>query len=255
MGRFTDEKDVVLLERRGPIAIVTINRPERRNAVSQAVLREGAAIVEELKANEVVQAVVVTGAGGAFCAGLDLEALGDGDIEVEGGFIGGIQELPQATIAAIDGPAYTGGLELALSCDIRLATPAARFGDTHVRVGIPPGAGLSVLLPALIGYGRAKEMSLSGRAVGAEEAERWGLVNRIVDGDVVAAAVELGETIAANGPFSRHIKGLINDGLDRTLFDALRNERALGEEFIASFDPSAVQGRAQDIIKRGKAGS
>lgn len=255
MGRFTDERDVVLLERRGAIAIVTINRPARRNAVSQAVLREGAAIVEELKADDVVEAVIVTGAGGAFCAGLDLEALGDGDIDVEGGFIGGIQELPQATIAAIDGPAYTGGLELALSCDIRLATPAARFGDTHVRVGIPPGAGLSVLLPALIGYGRAKEMSLSGRAVGAVEAERWGLVNRIVEGDVVDAAIELGETIAANGSFARHIKGLINDGLDRTMFDALRNERELGEAFIASFDPAQVQGRAKDIINKGKAGS
>ena len=162
-----------------------------------------------------------------------------------------VRDLPQCTIAAINGPAVTGGLELALSCDIRLCDETATFADTHVRVGIPPGAGASVALSRLIGPGRAKELSLSGRFLKAADAERWGLVNRVVD-DVLREASELAREIAANGPFLRHIKELVDVSLGLPVGAAYEHERAAFRQFAANYSPAAVDAVSEGVMSRGR---
>lgn len=251
MTTSTPAADVALLELHGPVALLTLNRPHRRNALSQDLIDALRTHSAHLAKDPDVDVVVVTGAGGSFCSGLDLTELGAGRIRVDGDMIDTVRTMPQTTIAAISGPAVTGGLELALACDIRLADPSAVFADTHVRVGIPPGAGGSVLLPRLIGPGRAKEMSLSGRFVDAAEAERFGLVNRVTD-DVRGAALELAGEVARNGPFTRTLKALIDGGANRGLQEALEHERRNGIEHMEQFDVAAMRDRGRDVITRGR---
>jgi enoyl-CoA hydratase len=236
------------------VAVLTLNRPDRRNAVSSELGRELCRVAGELAADASARVVVLTGAGGAFCAGLDLNELGDSGTNFDGRFIEAVRDLPQPTIAAIEGPAVTGGLELALACDIRIASASARLADTHARVGVLPGSGASVLLQRLIGYGRAMEMSLSGRFVGAAEAERWGLVNRMVDSDALGAAVELAGQIAANDAGAvTQIKRLIRDGADCGVGEALVREREAAASYFDAFDHRAVAASRGAIMQRARA--
>jgi len=230
----------VLASTRGRITILTINRPSKMNSLTQQVIDEGRAACQALAASDDVDVVILTGSGKAFCAGLDLDALGGGAIKVDGDLIEDVRSLPQTTIAAVNGPAVAGGLELALACDIRMGSSEARFADTHVRVGVPPGAGASVMLPRLVGIGRAREMSLSGRFVLAAEAERWGLLNRVVGEDVLGASMELAEQIAAHGPFARRIKAQMNETLDLNVTDGILRERQIVASFMSTFDPDDV---------------
>ena len=236
------------------MVVLTLNRQGRRNAVSSELGGEICRAAGQLAADPSVRVVVLTGAGGAFCAGLDLNELGDSGTNFDGRFIEAVRDLPQPTIAAIEGPAVTGGLELALACDIRIAAASARLADTHARVGVLPGSGASVLLQRLIGYGRAMEMSLSGRFVGAAEAERWGLVNRMVDSDALGAAVELAGQIAANdaGAVTR-IKRLIRDGADFGVAEALVREREAAASYFDAFDHRAVAASRRAIMERARA--
>lgn len=245
---------VLVLTRPEPgVAVLTLNRPERRNAVSSELGRELCRAAGELAADTSARVVILTGAGGAFCAGLDLNELGDSGTNFDGRFIECVRDLPQPTIAAIEGPAVTGGLELALACDIRIASASARLADTHARVGVLPGSGASVLLQRLIGYGRAMEMSLSGRYVGAAEAERWGLVNRMVESDALGAALELAGQIAANDAGAvRRIKRLIRDGADRGAADALVREREAAARYFGTFDHRAVAASRGAIMRRAR---
>jgi enoyl-CoA hydratase len=236
------------------IVVLRLNRPERRNALTQEIMDEIRRICEEIAADPDVRVVVVTGVGGSFSAGLDLVALGDGDIRLEGSFCDAVRDLPQPTIAAIDGPAITGGLELALACDIRLGSPGSKFADTHVRVGVLPGGGASVALARLVGMGRAKEMSLSGRMVLAEEAERWGLINRIVPEPAIDAAIDLARTIAGNNQaVVAQVLGLIDAGLDRGYADALEHERTSARRFADAFDATTVAAHRDAVIARNRA--
>jgi len=186
-------KDVLLVDVAERVALVTLNRPERRNALDSELLRALPARMAELDTDEGVDVVVLTGADPAFCAGLDLKELGD-----TGGNLGSsAREAPQATgaqrgpfpyvdkplIGAINGVAVTGGLELALACDFLVASERAKFGDTHSRVGVMPGWGLTIALPQAVGVRRAREMSFTGNFMGAEEALRFGLVNHVVPHD------------------------------------------------------------------------
>jgi enoyl-CoA hydratase len=235
------------------VVVLTLNRPGRRNAISSELGRELCRAASELAGDTSARVVVLTGAGGAFCAGLDLNELGDAGTNFDGRFIEYVRDLPQPTIAAIEGPAVTGGLELALACDIRIASASARLADTHARVGVLPGSGASVLLPRLIGYGRAMEMSLSGRYVGAAEAERWGLVNRVVESDALGAALGLASQIAANDAGAvTGIKRLIRAGADRGADDALVREREAAARYFETFDHQVVAASREAIMQRAR---
>ena len=183
---------VVLLEVSDRIATITLNRPESRNALSTEVLGLLPQVMRDADARDDVDVVVLTGTDPAFCAGLDLKELGSSGGNLGGGADGSANadgtrgpfpELTKPLIGAINGVAITGGFELALNCDFLVASEYAKFGDTHSRVGVMPGWGLTVLLPQAIGVRRAREMSFTGNFVSAEEALQWGLVNHVVPHD------------------------------------------------------------------------
>ncbi len=186
--------DHVLLDVSDRIATITLNRPEARNALSSEILRLLLKRLQAAEADDDVDVVVLTGADPAFCAGLDLKELGASAENLGGGSgadggrnrdgaRGPFPKLTKPIIGAINGVAVTGGFELALNCDFLVASERAKFGDTHARVGVMPGWGLTVLLPAAIGVRRAREMSFTGNFMGAEEAFAFGLVNHVVPHD------------------------------------------------------------------------
>lgn len=186
--------DVVLFEVSERIATITLNRPEARNALSSEVLRLLPQRMREADERDDVDVIVLTGTDPAFCAGLDLKELGstagnlgsgsgaDGRPNADG-VRGPFPTLDKPLIGAINGVAVTGGFELALNCDFLVASERAKFGDTHARVGVMPGWGLTVLLPQAIGVRRAREMSFTGNFMDADEALRTGLVNHVVPHD------------------------------------------------------------------------
>jgi len=196
----------VLFEARGPVALITMNRPERRNAVHRPMADALRAAFERFEADEALRVAVLHGAGGHFCAGADLTAMADpllrNELDPEGGPRApmGPTHMPLAKplIAAIEGYAVAGGLELALLADLRVAAEDARLGVFCRRWGVPLIDGGTVRLPRLVGMGRALDLILTGRAVGAAEALAMGLVNRVVPtGQALAAAEALAREIAA----------------------------------------------------------
>jgi enoyl-CoA hydratase len=202
---------VVLLEISDRIATVTLNRPEARNALSSEVLRLLPRLLHQADADPTVDVIVLTGADPAFCAGLDLKELGStagnlGGTGADGspnehGVRGPFPPLTKPLIGAINGAAITGGFELALNCDFLVASERAKFGDTHARVGVMPGWGLTVLLPQAIGVRRAREMSFTGNFLSAEQAFHWGLVNHVVAHDDLLPTVrKLATDICGNDP-------------------------------------------------------
>ena len=189
VGSTTD--DCVLLDVSERIATITLNRPEARNALSSAVLRLLPERMREAEANTDVDVLILTGTDPAFCAGLDLKELGSSGGNLGGGsgsdgsrngdgIRGPFPRVSKPLIGAVNGVAITGGFELALNCDFLVASEHAKFGDTHSRVGVMPGWGLTVLLPQAIGVRRAREMSFTGNFMLADEALAFGLVNHVV---------------------------------------------------------------------------
>jgi enoyl-CoA hydratase/carnithine racemase len=224
----------VRYERRGPAAVLTIDRPERRNAVDAATavaLRQG---YEEFEADEDARVLVLTGAGGAFCAGADLKAI-DLDVDDPAGPMGFSRLTPsKPTIAAIDGWCLAGGLELALWCDLRIATPRSVFGCFERRWGVPLIDGGTQRLPRVLGMGRALELILTGRPVEAEEAHRIGLVNELTaPGEHLERALELAERLAS---FPQETmladRQATIEGAGMTLDDGLALEHRLGREVL-----------------------
>jgi enoyl-CoA hydratase len=220
------------------VAIVTLDRPERLNAMSAAMFADIAAVCAALDADPAVRAIVVTGAGRGFCAGLDLdEAIRLPamtvpemyDAQSQGALaIAGLHRIGKPAIAAVNGPAAGGGLALALACDVRIASEAARFGVAFVRLGLSGcDVGVSWLLPRIVGMGAAAELMLTGRVIDASEALRIGLVSRVVANDeVVAAAVAVARETARNSPFGLR---LTKEGL-RSAVDAPSLEAAIALE-------------------------
>ena len=272
--------DAVLCEVDAGVALVTLNRPEARNAISRQLLAELRATMTAVDVDDEVRAVVVTGADPAFCAGLDLKELGrDGgplnDPPSTGGAGDGVtdnedrrarradpaarQFSPLVTdkpiIGAVNGPAVTGGLELALNCDFLVASERARFADTHARIGVQPLWGLSVLLPQAVGLRRAKEMSATGNFLDAATALEWGLVNHVVPHDqLVPTALRLAGDIANNDP---HALATLLDTYRRgslaTAGDALRIEREAAAAFHGpAVDPAEIERRRQSVVERGR---
>jgi enoyl-CoA hydratase len=242
-------------------AVVTLNRPRAMNALSLALRRELFSTFERLCADGEVRVVVLTGAGKAFCAGLDLKELGAA-ADAKAALASGSTEDPLLAmsrfegpiIGAINGVAITGGFELALACDLLIASSAASFADTHARVGVMPGWGLSQRLPRRIGAGRAKELSLTGNFLGAAQAEAWGLVNRVVAPDeLLPQALKLaGDMLSVLPEMLRAYKRLIDDGLRLTLADGLALEKQRSREWAAALNGAEIERRRQQIAERGR---
>jgi enoyl-CoA hydratase len=182
------------------VAVVTLDRPQRRNALSSALMVAIAETMARLNADPGVGAIVLTGRDPAFCAGLDLTELSSSGDNLRIDKTGRPwPRLSTPVIGAVNGPAVTGGLELVLHCDFALASERAVFADTHTRVGVLPGWGLSVLLPQAVGLRRAKQMSLTGNYVPAAQALEWGLVSAVVPHeDLLSAATRLARDVCSN---------------------------------------------------------
>ncbi|MER7012900.1 crotonase/enoyl-CoA hydratase family protein [Saccharopolyspora sp. NPDC000359] len=205
------EQPHCLVERRGPVLVVTMNRPEARNALSGPMLQIMREAWDEVDRDDGIRACVLTGAGGAFCAGADLKAMtrshpGDTtrgmDMSVIEPLLKG-RRLSKPLIAAVEGPAIAGGTEILQATDIRVAGESARFGVSEARWGLFPLGGSAVRLPRQIPYTVAADILLTGRHIRAAEAKEIGLIGHVVpDGRALAKALELAELIAANGPLA-----------------------------------------------------
>lgn len=256
--------DVVLLEISDRIATITLNRPAARNALSTDVLTLLPRLMRTADADPDVDVVILTGADPAFCAGLDLKELGStagnlGGTGADGrpnasGVRGPFPAMVKPLIGAINGVAVTGGFELALNCDFLIASERAKFGDTHARVGVMPGWGLTVLLPQAIGVRRAREMSFTGNFLSAQEAHHFGLVNRVVPHeDLMTVTREVARDIIGNDQSGvRQI---------RATYAAITRDAA-GWQTEADdgnrwretmFSKEAVEARRAGIIDRGRA--
>ncbi|ODU04572.1 MAG: enoyl-CoA hydratase [Pseudonocardia sp. SCN 72-86] len=198
--------DEVLVEADGDVLVVTINRPEVRNAVNSAVAEGVAAAMDRLDADPRLRAGILTGAGGFFCAGMDLKAFGAGErASVAARGFAGLVERPPDTplIAAVEGPALGGGTEIVLACDLVVAAESATFGLPEVKRGLIAAGGGLLRLPGRVPHHRAMEIALLGDRFTADDAHRFGMVNRLVgNGAALATARELAARIAANGPLA-----------------------------------------------------
>jgi len=226
----------VMYEKDEGIAKITINRPKVMNALSPAVISELKAAMEEASTDDDVRVVVLTGAGRAFSAGVDLISLGDRKLGKGGvgailddpakGLIDTIQAIPKVVIATVNGYCLTGALEIVLGCDLIVASDEAKFGDTHTRWGLRPSWGMSQRLPRTIGLAKAKELSFTAEMITAQEAERIGLVNMTVAADKLEETVQqLAAKIMANSPEAiAAYKYLYNRGMRDTLEKGLKLE-------------------------------
>lgn len=247
----------LLVSREGPVLTVAINRPEHRNAVGPETALALRAAFRDFEAEEEAAVAVLTGVGGCFCAGWDLKSLaGESygyDAEGEGPLGPTRTLLAKPVIAAVEGHAVAGGLELALWCDLRVASATAVFGVFCRRWGVPLVDGGTVRLPRLIGHSRALDMILTGRAVGAEEALAWGLANRLVPaGAALAAAQALAAEIARFPALCmRTDRASSYRQWDLGLEEALREEGIAGE---APLLEGAREGAARFAAGRGRSG-
>ena len=278
---------LVLIERHDAIAVVTLNRPEALNALSSALRSRLGETFAELSGDRGTEVIILTGAGRAFTVGLDLKELGGegaisrgarGETPRKGAISRGargetprqedsaprlgsadlsdaLAATPQPIIAAVNGYAITGGFELALMCDFIIAAPEARFADTHARVGVVPGWGLSQRLPRLIGINRAKELSLTGNYVDAETACAWGLVNRVVPAaELLPTCLSLAQDITSTDrPTRDEIKRIMDSGWQATLAEGLAIEGAASRAHAkAEVRPEKVARRRAAVQARGR---
>jgi enoyl-CoA hydratase len=255
-------EEILLVEVNDGVALITLNRPAARNALSADLRRTLATSMRDLDTDEAVDVIVMTGADPAFCAGIDLKELGgqrrDSDGEMD-------EIIRRATpfgpaskpvIGAINGVAITGGLEIALNCDFLIASEKARFADTHARVGIQPGWGLTVLLPQAVGLRRAREMSVTGNFVDAPTALAWGLVNRVVPhDDLLPTCLGLAADIISNDRAGvRRILRTYAEAAALTTAAAQRIETEVSMEWMRSGGgrPEEVERRRATIVERGR---
>jgi len=212
----------IVMEKKDSVATIVISRPEVLNALDKETILELQKAVEDVRDDENVKVVVITGVGRAFIAGADVAWMRDRSplemrefLQLVQSVFNGIENLEKPVIAAINGYALGGGCELAMACDIRIASEDARFGQLEINLGIMPGGGGTQRLPRLVGVGRAKELILTGDMIDAKEAERVGLVNKVVLPDKLESATkELASKLAMKGQVAiKFIKDAINKGL------------------------------------------
>ena len=233
--------DEVLVERRGHVQVITLNRPEQRNALNRDVALAVAAAVDELDESDDLRVGVLTGAGTTFSSGMDLKAFLRGeDPSIEGRGLCGICETPpvKPLIAAVEGWAVAGGFELLLACDLVVAGRTAKFGVPEVKRGLVAAGGAAILLPRRMPYALALELLLTGDPLDAERAAAVGLVNQVVDdGQALTAAIALAERIAANGPLAVAVtKQLARSSADWTFEQGWREQSPLVLPIFASED-------------------
>jgi enoyl-CoA hydratase len=240
----------------GEVATVTLNRPQVMNALSGELRAALARTFRELDEDPEVALVILTGAGRAFCAGIDLKELStdaaDGLSDVD--MIGAIRDFRGPIIGAINGHAITGGFELALACDVLVASTAAVFADTHARVGILPGWGLSQILPRLIGIARAKEVSLTGNFISASEAEAWGLVNRVVEPEELLPSCRAlaADMLSCDRRALLGYKRLIDEGFGLPFAEALRHEARVSRAAASGVSSGDIARRRAEVQARGR---
>jgi len=245
------------------VAVVTLNRPEAMNALSKALRAALQQAIVELDADDSVRVIVLTGAGErAFTAGLDLKELSTDPLGMGAANATDPAQNParavlacsKPIIGAINGVAITGGFEVALACDVLICSTNARFADTHARVGITPGWGLSQKLSRAIGPYRAKELSLTGNFLSAQQAYDWGLVNRVVEPDqLMPQALQLAAQMAdIELDMLQTYKGMIDDGYALAMGDGLKleHERSVGHN--AAVTPEMVAERRAAVQARGR---
>jgi enoyl-CoA hydratase len=268
--------DVVVIEVADRIATVTLNRPEARNALNRAVRRALPKAIAACEADAGVDVMILTGADPAFCAGVDLKEFGSGETVAAGeGFAdSGVRDsdgrpagraethrgaLPAHTkllIGAVNGVAVTGGFEVALGCDFLIASERARFADTHARVGVMPGWGLTVLLAQRIGVARARELSVTGNFIDAAMAYDWGLVNHVVPhAELLPFCRKLAaDSISIEQVAVRRMLATYAETSDTTIAEAWTIEDRVSREWEgAGFDPAAIEARRLGILERGRA--
>ena len=252
-------ESVLLVDVSGGIATLTLNRPQAMNALSGELRALLTQTIEAMAANPDVRVLILTGAGRAFSAGLDLKELGSGGATIGGALSGGnvvaaMAKFRGPIIGAINGAAITGGFELAMACDVLLASSNARFADTHVRVGVMPGWGLSQKLSRVIGVYRAKELSLSGNFLSAEKAAEWGLVNRVVaPEELMPAARALANDMLSAIPENLiAYKQLIDEGFAQDFGTAMQTEQRAFRAAAKSVSAASIEQRRGEIRERGK---
>jgi enoyl-CoA hydratase len=248
-------EEILLVEVSHRVATVTLNRPAVRNALNAALRGELPTAMERLDRDESVDVIILTGTDPAFCAGVDLKELGarsGGDEEEE------VRDLIErgSPFGPLSGVAVTGGFELALNCDFLIASEHASFADTHARVGIQPGWGLTVLLPQAIGLRRAREMSTTGNFVDARTAVEWGLVNRVVaHHELLPTSRALAADIVSNDQAGvRRILQTYAEAAAITTTPARRVEAEVSVEWLRSGGgrPEEVERRREAIVERGR---
>lgn len=254
--------ELLLIQRRDGVVTLTLNRPQAMNALSRGLRNALIKAFDEIAADPDAGVVILTGAGRAFCAGLDLKELGGErttGAEIESA-VGGndlltaMARCDRPIIGAVNGVAVTGGFELALACDLLIASTAARFSDTHARVGIMPGWGLSQKLSRLIGIGRAKELSFTGNYLSAEQAERWGLVNRVVAPDELLPACDAlaRDMLSCDPVVLRDYKRVIDAGYAATFADGLKIEKDANRAHARHVTPEQIAARRAAVQDRGR---
>ncbi|HXX48131.1 MAG TPA: enoyl-CoA hydratase [Myxococcota bacterium] len=252
---------VLLVERSDAVATLTLNRPHAMNALSRELRGALSDAFAALAREPAVRAIILTGAGRAFCAGLDLKELGSGAGPIGGGRADAGPDLVRAMagfegpiLGAINGVAITGGFELALACDVLVASSEARFADTHARVGIMPGWGLSQKLSRAIGVYRAKELSLTGNYLDARTAEAWGLVNRVVaPGELLPACRALArDMLSVPDRALRSYKRIIDAGFALAFGESLAAEHELSGAANRAVTADAVEQARSAVRARGR---
>ncbi|MEE3331167.1 MAG: enoyl-CoA hydratase [Myxococcota bacterium] len=243
------------------VATITLNRPEARNALSARLIAELASAFEAAREDADARVVILTGAGDAFCAGLDLRELGGGSGVGEASEWGrpsystAMSAFDGPIIGAINGAAITAGFEIALACDLLVASTTARFADTHVRVGVMPGSGLSQRLPRAVGVHRAKYLSLTGNFLPAEQAAEWGLVSHVVEPEVLLETARgiAADMLSAQPHMLAPIKDIIDRGFSVTLGEGLELESETSANQFATEKPQAGAGAAfEEVRERGR---
>lgn len=244
------ENSTLVVDDRETSVWVTLNRPDKMNSISSGMLADLENLMAALADRRELRALVFTGAGRAFCAGVDLKAAqervsGDDGPAANAAFLERLRDVlvkverfPRPVIAAVNGLALAGGLELVLCCDLVVAAESARLGDAHANYGLVPGGGSSVRLPRKVGPNRAKQLIFSGDFLSASTLAEWGLVNRVVaDAELLNATGEMVERLAGRSPVGlERMKRMVDDGLEQPLDAALSYELALNALHARSAD-------------------
>lgn len=256
-NHYRESMSVVLQSDHGSVRVITINRPEARNALSRQLIEALYAALTDADADDSVRAVVLTGTDPAFCAGVDLKQAASDGMDYFTEFkkhdcIAATGEMSKPLIGAINGATFTGGLEMALGCDFLVASERAVFADTHARVGILPGGGMTARLPQVVGAAMARRLSMTGEVVDATRAERIGLVTELVAHEqLLPRALELATQIAeVPGPTMLGLKEIYRRGSATTVEPALAAEQDISDAQDRDF--SGLGERFQNVTERNK---